>query len=236
MATKKRPSKKTRAQAKPVRKRPAKTKTVSHRLADGSTLGAPLVRPATDSRRGGWILLGVIALAAALLWRRPQVVPMTPTDAVPEARSVAPASPTADDLQRELDKLPRPETEPHSSRPHRERAGAEAEAKAPAPKPSAATSAPKRAAAPASGGLIFDPSAGPLALRCWAVDGEVPSLDVFGAHNRRIRRLLGTAVSGAESLQWDGKDEAGKDAPDGLYYLRPSMKGPQELREVRIQR
>lgn len=99
-----------------------------------------------------------------------------------------------------------------------------------------AKGAPRRATAGESETppLTFDRSrGGTLSVRCWRPEGGTASLDIFGPRNRRMRRLESPAgEAGWVTLDWDGKDDAGKAVPEGLYWLRPSTQGVQQLRDV----
>lgn len=47
------------------------------------------------------------------------------------------------------------------------------------------------------------------------------TLDLFDAAGRRIRRLNdGALEAGARELYWDGRDDRGRSAPDGVYFVK----------------
>ncbi len=48
-------------------------------------------------------------------------------------------------------------------------------------------------------------------------DAEVRVFDVFG---REVRRLEGATGSRRSSVVWDGRDRAGRDLPNGVYFVR----------------
>jgi hypothetical protein len=54
----------------------------------------------------------------------------------------------------------------------------------------------------------------------------VPSLEVYDATGRLVRQLLGRPLSaGAHSAAWDGRDQAGRPAPAGVYLVRLAQPG-----------
>ena len=53
-----------------------------------------------------------------------------------------------------------------------------------------------------------------------------PSLEVYDATGRLVRQLLGGSLSaGAHSTAWDGRDQAGRPAPAGVYLVRLAQPG-----------
>jgi hypothetical protein len=58
------------------------------------------------------------------------------------------------------------------------------------------------------------------------VDGEEQAVSIWSADGRRIRSVLGP--------QWDGRDDAGRDVPAGVYFIRGAAPGAAQLRVVRI--
>jgi len=51
-------------------------------------------------------------------------------------------------------------------------------------------------------------------------------LAVFGVDGRRVRRLVGWALeAGPHSVAWDGKDDAGRSVPAGMYLFRLEASG-----------
>lgn len=70
-------------------------------------------------------------------------------------------------------------------------------------------------------------------VRCWRSADSPAQLDVFAPRNRLVRSLKSEAgAAGMVKLKWDGKDEAGKKVPVGLYFLRPSQEGEQSIRDI----
>ena len=61
-------------------------------------------------------------------------------------------------------------------------------------------------------------------------------LDVMDVNGRRIRRLLeGTFAPGPHSVSWDGRDDAGRSVPPGVYLARTDGAGvTSSARVVRI--
>ena len=82
--------------------------------------------------------------------------------------------------------------------------------------------------------LTFDRSAGKsIRVHCWRATDGVAQLDVFGPRNRIVHSVKSAAgAQGWVDLEWDGKDTAGRKVPEGLYFLRPSAKEEQSIRDV----
>jgi agmatine deiminase len=67
-----------------------------------------------------------------------------------------------------------------------------------------------------------------------AYPGHV-ELVVFDVHGRRVRRLLdGTQPAGPSEITWDGKDDAGRRLPAGVYQFRLRAAGIQYARPVTL--
>ena len=67
---------------------------------------------------------------------------------------------------------------------------------------------------PSRGGMRFRatlPSAGTLRVRLFSVDG------------RRVREWKRSADSGAIEWAWDGRDQQGRQVPDGVYYYSAAI-------------
>ena len=65
---------------------------------------------------------------------------------------------------------------------------------------------------PFHGALVFDLSLG---------DAGPATLQIFGIDGARVRTLLATPhAAGARSLRWDGRDDAGRNVPPGVYFVR----------------
>ena len=72
-----------------------------------------------------------------------------------------------------------------------------------------------------------------LKLRCWRPAGGQAQLDVFGPRNRVVANLSSAAgAAGWVNLAWDGKDASGKPVATGLYFLRPSQRSEETVRDV----
>ncbi len=221
MATKKKKSvpRKASVKKKPIARRPASKRpqvaAMPEPLAAQSS-GNPLV----------WVLLVISVLVLLwLYWRNHKAAapaPAAPTaiaadgskeaGAPPQARSIAPAGAAA---------VAKPA----------------ASASAAVRRATAGDAAPVAANPPAEAGapsLTFDRSLGQaLSVRCWRADGASGTLDVFAPKNRKVRSLKSEAgKAGMVELNWDGKDEQGQKVPAGLYFLRPSQKDAQSIRDV----
>jgi hypothetical protein len=170
---------------------------------------APLPSPEAPKRNGLWLALIIAGLLVAVLWRNQRTAAVNaPMLQAPEGRSPAAAAPQA---------APRPER-----------------TAAPTAQPSARRATAGEVGAPS---LSFDRSTGqPMRVRCWRPEGGQAQLDVFGPRNQRVRSLKSEAgAAGWQSLEWDGKDEQGQAVPAGLYYLRPSSQGVQQVRDVWVE-
>jgi hypothetical protein len=199
---------KKKAKKKAVKRpRPAKRKPA--RRAAARKLPpplAPLPSPEAPKRNGLWLALIIAGLLVAVLWRNQRTAAVdAPMPQAPEGRSPAAAAP--------------PEAAP---RPERTAA------------PTARRATAGEVGAPS---LNFDRSTGqPMRVRCWRPEGGQAQLDVFGPRNQKVRTLTSEAgAAGWQNLDWDGKDEQGKAVPTGLYYLRPSSQGAQQVRDVWVE-
>jgi hypothetical protein len=212
MATKKRPTPK----AKPKTK--AKPRTAARRPAARKEAFAPAPAPVQvqpqESKRGLGVLIVAVALVGLFIWRAgrrpaptPQPMPVAAAPATtPEGRTPA----------KKLVLPPiQPETGPRMATAHRSPAG-------------------EASIGEADGASqTFDRSQGSLALRCWRPEGGVATLEVFGSRNLKVRLMQSeSGAAGWKVLQWDGKDEQGKKVPAGLYYLRVSTEGTQQVRDI----
>jgi len=57
---------------------------------------------------------------------------------------------------------------------------------------------------------------------------------VSDVQGRRVRRLVESEAStGGRSLVWDGRDDAGRHVPSGLYTARLVLNGRASVRAVR---
>lgn len=214
MATKKKKSA-ARKKTPPRKPAPRRVKAAPVQLSAPS----PAPQASSSSMLGGvLIIVAILVLAWFFMHRQPAPVPAPaaaaapfPTaagaaGAPPEARSVAPAAPKA-----EAKAVPA-----HAAAAHRESAGE--------------MRAPLETGAPS---LTFDRAQGPLSVRCWRTEGGMASLDIFAPKNRAVRSLKSEAgPAGLVELSWDGKDAAGKKVPTGLYFLRPTQKDEQSIRDV----
>lgn len=206
MATKKKPSVRKPA----AKKRPA---------PDFTPATPPVMEPGSSHNGGLFLLVAVAALALAwLLWRSQQPKAAPAPAAVPAAANAAGTPPQARSIV-----TPAPAAAAAAAKPaasaHRETAGAKTKAAAPE------TGAPS---------LVFDRSSGqPLSVRCWRGEGGSAALEVFAPKNRLVRSLKSEpGKAGQVELKWDGKDEQGRQVPVGLYFLRPSQKEEQSIRDV----
>ena len=78
--------------------------------------------------------------------------------------------------------------------------------------PASATRITRLAPVPARSGVAIEFSL--------AEPGPV-SVDVLDVSGRRVARLAhGTMGAGGHSLRWEGRDDSGRDAPAGIYFVR----------------
>ena len=62
--------------------------------------------------------------------------------------------------------------------------------------------------------------------------GDV-ELSIYGAGGQIVRRLDGgERASGRHELSWNGRDDAGRELPNGVYYCRIEVLGRRESQEV----
>jgi hypothetical protein len=66
-----------------------------------------------------------------------------------------------------------------------------------------------------------NPAAGVAAIRYGLPAAQPVSLVVYDAAGRAVRTLVsGTEVAGYHSVEWNGRDDAGRMAPTGVYFAR----------------
>jgi flagellar hook assembly protein FlgD len=59
------------------------------------------------------------------------------------------------------------------------------------------------------------------------------TLSVYDAAGRRVARLLdGNEPEGEHSVVWDGRDEALRDVPSGVYFARLAAEGRTSVRKL----
>jgi hypothetical protein len=214
MATKKKAARKPARKAAPKRKAPAKRKAV-RRVVNAPMPALAKSAAAEPPKRNGYILIAFVAIVIAAVFLRscrengaPQApAPAAPAAAAPEGRRVAPAP---------------------------------AKAAAAPQAPAATATAPRRETAGEHAGETDEPAMefdraqkDSLKIRAWRPAKGQAQVDVFGPRNQRVRSLKSEAgEAGWQTLRWDGKDESGKAVPGGLYYVRPSSQGLQQVRDV----
>lgn len=78
-----------------------------------------------------------------------------------------------------------------------------------------------------------NPSGPGMTIRFELGAGARPRLDVHDVSGRVVRTLMDASPrSGACSLPWDGRDDAGRRVPRGTYYCRLAVAGRAQTREV----
>ncbi len=83
-----------------------------------------------------------------------------------------------------------------------------------------------------------NPSAGPVRLSWTAPGADRPSrFEVHDVHGRRVRSIELQEAGEDADLLWDGRDDAGRSVPSGVYWLSlESGRGRTMARPVRIVR
>ncbi|MDD3643315.1 MAG: FlgD immunoglobulin-like domain containing protein [Candidatus Krumholzibacteria bacterium] len=75
--------------------------------------------------------------------------------------------------------------------------------------------------APLSLAVAPNPFAGSARITLAVASGGPVSLSIYDAAGRLVRRVAaGTFAGGSHLLEWDGRDEAGRSAPPGVYFAR----------------
>jgi len=73
---------------------------------------------------------------------------------------------------------------------------------------------------------VPNPSSGGVELRYVLGRSEAIRLEVYSAAGTCVRTLRpGQSAAGADHLWWDGRDDAGRDLPGGVYFVRLSAAG-----------
>jgi len=108
--------------------------------------------------------------------------------------------------------------------------------------PPGGTGAPDLAAAPAEAFRISvrpNPSRGGIAVEL-ALPGGAPSdvtLDVYDVRGALVARpWKGALGGGVTSLAWDGRDDAGREVPGGVYFVRASSRAGARSEKVLLLR
>ncbi len=84
-------------------------------------------------------------------------------------------------------------------------------------------------------GLVVVTDSGRLQFTT-AVAGPV-QVEVFGVTGRKLRTLVNQDLSaGSHDLDWDGRDEAGRQLPSGVYFYRIQAPDRQEVIKIRMVR
>jgi flagellar hook assembly protein FlgD len=61
--------------------------------------------------------------------------------------------------------------------------------------------------------------------------GAPVSVEVYNVLGQRIRRMPEMTLSGSE-FRWDGRDDAGRRAPGGIYFYRIRSQDAVEVRKI----
>ncbi len=78
--------------------------------------------------------------------------------------------------------------------------------------------------------LTANPLGGEVRLALELAGASVLEADVYDAHGRRVRRLGGRELAaGPHVLDWDGRNDAGREEPSGVYFLRVRAEGGAEV-------
>jgi hypothetical protein len=211
-------TKKKKAAPRRAAKRPTRRKAASASAAHAGAV--------PESSSNGLFFALLFVGLAALGWLA--LRSCTPTPPVPSVAAV-PAPPAAPSAAA-------PAAAPASTAP------------AAAPAHSAPAATASKVPAPAAKALARHESAaspaptfvrgkkGRFSLRCWRSAASPAQLDIFGRRNRRVRSLKSEGgAAGWVQLEWDGKDEAGKKVPEGLYFLRSTQENELSVLELRVE-
>lgn len=91
--------------------------------------------------------------------------------------------------------------------------------------------APGRAGSGLELGLAPNPAAGPVSVRLALTTAGAMRLDVLDPAGRRVRALAaGVRAAGEHRLSWDGRDDEGRVAAPGLYFVRLQSEGGSAVR------
>lgn len=78
-----------------------------------------------------------------------------------------------------------------------------------------------------------NPSSGEMKIRLGLPRDAVGSVMLYDVAGHRVRSLMrGPLRSGAQDLTWDGRDDAGRTVPAGVYFVRLQAGHEQQSREV----
>ncbi|HET7225652.1 MAG TPA: FlgD immunoglobulin-like domain containing protein [Candidatus Eisenbacteria bacterium] len=78
-----------------------------------------------------------------------------------------------------------------------------------------------------------NPSSGQVKVRLGLPDDRVATVSLYNVAGQRVRRLVSGALhAGAQDLLWDGRDDAGRPLPSGVYFVRVQAGREQLSREV----
>jgi hypothetical protein len=71
-----------------------------------------------------------------------------------------------------------------------------------------------------------NPSAGGVVIRCLLPMSERATVALFDASGRIVRRLHdGDLPAGETPFSWDGRDDAGREVPAGVYLVKVTTPG-----------
>jgi hypothetical protein len=82
-----------------------------------------------------------------------------------------------------------------------------------------------------------NPARGGCTLRFSLAQPMSGSLVVFDASGRRVRTLVaGAFTRGEQAFHWDGRDDAGREMPEGLYVARLQLDQGVQMRRITLLR
>lgn len=80
-----------------------------------------------------------------------------------------------------------------------------------------------------------NPTAGSVHFELALASAGVITSEVFDVHGRRVRVVPPVLCApGSVSLGWDGRDQAGRSVPPGVYFVRLARQGGAELARERV--
>jgi hypothetical protein len=68
--------------------------------------------------------------------------------------------------------------------------------------------------------LYPNPGSGAVAIELGSNSASPLAAEVLDAAGRLVRRIPGTGIDAHRRLQWDGRDELGRETPGGIYFIR----------------
>lgn len=77
---------------------------------------------------------------------------------------------------------------------------------------------------------------GEASIRFAAPAGRPVSIDVYDVAGRHVRNLVAAGKLAGSSVAWDGRDDAGRDAAPGIYFVRMVSGAASESKRISLVR